>query len=108
MVAIDLFIYLQFCLLCNVQVPKGKSYEMRAVVSPHVTSVWSCDDVSEALSTSAEKSRGGCGEGGFLMRHLQFCSNEALFSEWPLKAQASIVKTKKKKRKENCAPLSSL
>lgn len=95
----DLFIYLLIVLpvaqFNDVRVRKGKFYEVRAVVSPYVTSVWNCGDVSEALSTSAEN-RGGLrgGEGGFLMRHLQFCSNEALFSEWPLKAQASIVKKK--------------
>lgn len=42
-----------------------------------------------ALSTSAENGGGG---GDFLMRHLQCCLNEALFSEWPLKAEALIVK----------------
>lgn len=46
------------------QVPKGKFYEVRGVVSPYVTSVWNCDDVSEALSTSAEN-RGGLRGGGF-------------------------------------------
>lgn len=41
--------------------PTCKFYEVKAVVHPCVTSVWNCDDVSEALSTSAEN-RGGGGE----------------------------------------------
>lgn len=63
--------------------PQCEFYEAKAVESMCDLRVRS----HMALSTSAEN-----GGGGFLMRHLQCCSNEALFSQWPLKAEASIVK----------------